>query len=220
MFKPFFNIGFFGISLYTNNMPDKKQILIIHGGTVFDSYGDYLNYLRQYKIESLVDLRFEDWKRELEESLADRFEIIKPSMPCKRNAKYLEWVIWLEKFFPFLSDDIILIGHSLGGTFWLKYLAENNFPVKISQLHLVAAAITETNEPLGDFVLPEDLSNITGQVRNIFLYHSKDDPVVPFSDLEIVTAKLPEARKIIFADRGHFRMPDFVELKNNIINYQ
>ncbi len=201
-------------------MMNKKQILIIHGGTVFDSYDDYLNYLRQYKIESLADLHFKDWKSQLEESLADQFEVIRPSMPCKRNAKYLEWVIWLEKFFPFLSDDIVLIGHSLGGTFWLKYLAENDFPVKISQLHLVAAAITETNEPLGDFALPEDLGNVARQVKEVFLYYSKDDSVVPFSDLEVIAKKLPQAKQVIFDDRGHFRMPNFVELENNIIKYK
>ncbi len=201
-------------------MIGKKQILIIHGGTVFDSYDDYLSYLRQYKIESLADLHFKDWKSQLEESLANEFEVIRPVMPCKRNAKYLEWVIWLEKFFPFLSNDIILIGHSLGGTFWLKYLAENDFPVKISQLHLVAAAITDTNEPLGDFALPEDLGNVAQQVRNIFLYYSKDDPVVPFSDLEIIAEKLPQAEQVIFDDKGHFRMSDFAELKNNIIKHK
>ncbi len=197
-------------------MINRKQILIIHGGTVFDSYNDYLNYLRQYKIESLADLHFQDWKSELEESLADKFEIIRPSMPCKRNAKYLEWVIWLEKFFPFLSDNIILIGHSLGGTFWLKYLTENDFPVKISQLHLVAAAITETNEPLGDFALPDDLGGVVRQVKDIFLYYSKDDLVVPFSDLEIVVSKLPQAKQVVFDNRGHFRMTAFEELKDNI----
>jgi len=197
-------------------MQTKRQVLIIHGGTVFDDYDNYLNYLRQYKIESLDDLQFRDWKSELEELLADEFEIIRPSMPCKRNAKYLEWRIWLEKFFPFLRDDIILIGHSLGGTFWLKYLAENNFPVKISQLHLVAAAITETNEPLGDFILPNDLGGIAKQVENILLYYSRDDPVVPFSDLEILASKLPQAKKVIFGDKGHFRISKFDELKNNI----
>ncbi len=197
-------------------MINKRQILIIHGGTVFNSYDDYLNYLRQYKIESLDDLHFKDWKSELEESLADEFEIIRPSMPCKRNAKYLEWAIWLEKFFPFLSDNIVLIGHSLGGAFWLKYLAENDFPVKIFQLHLVAAAITEANEPLGDFALPENLGDVARQVKNIFLYYSKDDPVVSFSDLEIVANKLPGAKKIIFDDKGHFRMAVFEELKENI----
>jgi len=194
----------------------KKQILVVGGGTVFDSYKDYLDYLRGYKIGSLEDLRFKDWKDNLETVLAGRFEVIRPVMPCAKNAKYVEWRIWIEKFFPFLRDDIVLVGHSLGGSFWLKYLAEREFPVKISQLHLVAAAATETNEPLGDFALPRDLSRVAKQVNKIYLYHSKDDPVVPFSDLEIISAKLPGAEKVIFPDRQHFRIKDFPELAERI----
>ena len=196
----------------------KSQILIIGGGTVFDSYEDYLNSLRDYRIDSLEDLRFKGWKDRLEIDLAGEFEIIKPSMPCAGNAKYKEWEIWIEKFFPFLRDGVILVGHSLGGTFWLKYLAESEFPVKISQLHLVAAAATETNEPLGDFALPDDLSRTAKQVGKIYLYHSQDDPVVPFSDLEIISAKLPQAEKIVFPDRQHFRTEDFPELVEKIKN--
>lgn len=195
----------------------KKQILIIHGGTVFDSYDDYLDYLRNYKITSLEDLKFKDWKSSLEEGLGEEFEIIRPVMPCKRNAKYLEWQIWLEKFFPFLRDNIILIGHSLGATFWLKYLAENNFPVKISQLHLVAAPLTETNESLGDFAPPAQLDKLAQQVNKIYLYYSQDDPVVPFSDLEVLATKLPPAEKIIFSNYQHFRLENFPELADKII---
>ncbi len=194
----------------------KTQILIVGGGTVFDSYEDYLDYLRGYKIGSLEDLQFKDWKDNLETVLDGRFEVIRPVMPCAKNAKYVEWRIWIEKFFPFLCDDIVLVGHSLGGTFWLKYLAEREWPVKISQLHLVAAAATETNESLGDFVLPEDLSRVAKQTGKIYLYHSEDDPVVPFSDLEIISAKLLGAEKVIFPDRQHFRIKDFPELAERI----
>ena len=194
----------------------KPQILVIGGGTVFDNYEDYLNYLRGYKIKSLEDLKFKDWKSWLEDVLGEQFEIIRPSMPGKKNAKYKEWKIWIKKFFPFLRDNIILVGHSLGGTFWLKYLAQNKFPVKISQLHLIAAAATETNEPLGDFSLPSDLSKVAEQAGKIYLYHSQDDPVVPFSDLEIISAQLPSAEKIIFSDRQHFRIKEFPELIERI----
>jgi predicted alpha/beta hydrolase family esterase len=137
-------------------------------------------------------------------------------MPGKKNAKYKEWKIWIEKFSPFLRDNIILIGQSLGGTFWLKYLAQNKFPVKISQLHLIAAAATEANEPLGDFSLPPDLSKVAEQAGKIYLYHSQDDPVVPFSDLEIISAQLPSAEKIIFSDYQHLRIKEFPELIERI----
>lgn len=194
----------------------KQQILIIGGGEVFRGYEEYLDYLRQYKIESLKSAQFQDWKNNLEKDLDEEFEVIYPKMPCKRNAKFLEWKIWVEKYFPFLRDDVILIGHSLGGSFWLKYLSENDFPVSISQLHLVAAPINDNQEFLGDFKPLEDLSNISQQAENIYLYHSKDDPVVLFSDLEEISSKLPSAEKIIFQNHGHFRIEHFPELVERV----
>ena len=68
----------------------QQQILILHGGTVFDNYDDYLNYLRGYKINNLGNLKFRDWKSNLEDVLGDQFEVIRLTMTCKRNAKYVE----------------------------------------------------------------------------------------------------------------------------------
>lgn len=194
----------------------KKQILIIGGGEVFENYEDYLNYLRQYKIDSLDGLRYQDWKSNLEVDLGGKFEVIYPSMPCKKNADFLEWKIWLEKFFPFLRNDIILIGHSLGGSFWLRYLAENSFPVKIAQLHLVAAPISGDNEFLGSFTPPKDLNNIEKSVKSIYLYQSKDDPVVPFSELYKISHAISSANIVILDNYGHFRAQKFPELIDRI----
>ena len=191
----------------------RSQVLLIHGGNVFNSYDDYLEFLRSFKPEKFEDLvRGKDWKSNLADDLGDDFEVIQPRMPCGNNAKYLEWKIWFEKFLPFLRDGIILVGHSLGGSFLLKYLTENKFPVRISQLHLVAAAVSETEEPLDGFLFSKDLGNVSRQAEKIYLYHSKDDPVVPFSDCEELAKRLPEAEKVIFANRKHFYGENFPEL--------
>lgn len=197
-------------------MGTKQQVLIIGGGTVFEKYEDYLDYLRRYKIEDLKDLKYRDWKRNLEDSLDNGFEVIYPSFPCKRNAKYLEWKIWLEKFFPFLKDNIILIGHSLGGAFWLRYLTENAFPVKIAQLHLVAAPLSGDEEFLGDFTPPKDLSKIAKLAKEIYLYYSQDDPVVSFSNLKEIFSKLPGAEIVVLKGYGHFRVEQFPELLSRL----
>lgn len=183
-----------------------QQILVIHGGDSFNSYEEYLNFLRNYEID-FNNFNWKGWKSNLQQSLGDDFEIILPQMPCANNAKYVEWKIWLEKFLPFLKNDIILIGHSLGGGFLAKYLAENDFPKKIEALFLISAPFAE-----GDMVPPESLEKIERQAGKIFLYHSKDDPVVPFADVEKYAAKLPSAEKVIFEDKGHFIDEEFPEL--------
>ncbi len=200
----------------------KKQIVIIHGGETFDNYEDYLNYLKDYDISRVFEKETvgsgKRWKDNLDDDLNNKFEIFQPSMPSPRNAKYLEWKIWFEKYLPFLKYDVILIGHSLGGIFLAKYLVENDFPVKVSQLHLVAAPFDDEDTPfsLNDFVLPNSLENIEKQIKNIFFYHSEDDDCVKFEDLEKYCKMLPTAEKIIFEDRGHFIVEHFWELIKNI----
>lgn len=200
----------------------KKQIVIIHGGETFDGYEDYLNYLKNYDISRAFEKKAvgggKRWKDNLDDDLNGEFEIFQLEMPSPRNAKYLEWKIWFDKYLLYLRDDVILIGHSLGGIFLAKYLAENDFSVKVSQLHLVAACFDDEGTPysLADFVLPESLKNIEKQVEKIFLYHSKDDEVVKFEDLEKYCEMLPSAEKVVFEDRGHFIIEHFFELIERI----
>ncbi|MDR0860064.1 MAG: alpha/beta hydrolase [Candidatus Peribacteria bacterium] len=56
-----------------------------------------------------------------------------------------------------------------------------------------------------------------GQVDTIFLYYSKDDPVVPSAQTEKLAELLPSAKLFTFSDRGHFSQSDFPELLANIV---
>jgi len=190
----------------------KQQILVIHGGNSFHSYEEYLDYLRTKKID-LDHLQRNDWKTRLAEGLGEGFQVIFPSMPNKQNAKYLEWKIWFERFVPFLEEGVILIGHSLGGCFLAKYLSEETFPKKIKAVFLVAAPYDlDQDRNLKDFVSPKNLENFIRQVSKIVVYHSKDDAVVPISEIEKYKQALPSAEIVIFKDRGHFNQEEFGEL--------
>ncbi len=196
----------------------KKQVLIIHGGTVFKKYQDYLAYLKNYKFESLKDFKTKYWKENLEKDLGRGYEVIRPKMPCKRNAKYIEWEIWLNNYLPLLKENIVLVGHSLGATFLIKYLLKNKFPKKISQLHLISAAIKGTDEDLASFLPPKNLKPLEKICPKIFLWHSKNDPIVPFSDFKILSRQLVRAEKIIYKKRGHFNQKHFKALVKKIKN--
>src|SRR3972149_11433312 len=102
----------------------KQQIIVIHGGTTFKSYGDYIYYLKNKEI-SLDELTLKkDWKDTLEEKLGKTFEVLFPRMPNRTHARYKEWKIWFERIVPLLNDGVFFIGHSLGGIFLVKYLSE------------------------------------------------------------------------------------------------
>ena len=86
----------------------------------------------------------------------------------------------------------------------------------------MAAPFDDENseESLNDFALPASLAKITEQVNKIYLFHSKDDHVVPFEQAGKYKNAIPNSEIIVFADRQHFNQehfPELVELlkKNN-----
>lgn len=197
----------------------KRQVLLIHGADTFKTYEEYLTALKSKELD-FERLKRKDWKEALRERLGDGFEVIKPHMPNHANARYVEWKIWFEKLIPFLKDDIILIGHSMGGIFLAKYLSENNFPKNIRATILIAAPFDEKDikEMLGDFRLPESITRFKEQTGEVILYHSEDDPIVPFADFEKYKRELPNATARIFKDRGHFQQEELPELVEDIKN--
>lgn len=183
---------------------------------MFESYDEYFSYLQNYKIESLEYFRRKGWKPFLEKGLGENHEVILPNMPCKENAKYAEWKIWFEKIIPFLEDDVVLIGHSLGGKFIAKYLSEETFSKKILATILVATPFNRSRREHADFILPNSLAMLEQQGGKLFLYHSTDDPVVDFSELAKYQVALPNAITRIFGDRQHFNQESFPELVSDI----
>lgn len=202
----------------------KQQIIIIHGGDTFKSHKEYIKFLKEFKI----DLEYyksgkQNWKSTLSKNLGKGYEIIQPAMPNKNNAQYVEWKLWFKKLIPYLNKEIILIGHSLGGTFLAKYLSENNFPKKIKATFLLAAPFGNwDNKKLGyslaSFKLPQNLDKLQKQGGKIFIYQSKDDPVVPFDDCKKYNAKLKNSKLRIFTNKKHFNQERFPELIKDIKN--
>lgn len=190
----------------------KPQIVIIHGGTAFNTYDEYLTYLQTTEIR-LDRTPKSDWKDTLAETLP-AYEIIYPRMPSSGNAKYSEWVIWFERLIPLFRDNITLIGHSLGGIFLAKYLSEHTLPVSIASIHLVAAPYDadSADEGLADFRIQKP---VTLPATKVFLYYSKDDFLVPIEEGKKYVRDIPDATFLFFEDRGHFfsqdQFPELVE---------
>lgn len=197
----------------------KKQVLLIHGGTTFDTYGEYLAFLKNQKID-LDRYRGERWANSLGAKLGRRFDVLQPHWPNATNAKYEEWKIMLGKIARALKNNVILVGHSLGAIFLAKYLSENRFPKKIRATFLIAGPYDAKNldESLGDFTLPKSLKRLEKQGGRIFLYQSEDDKIVPFAHVGKYKRALPSAIVRIFKKRGHFLQSDFPELVRDIKN--
>lgn len=195
-------------------MNDKKHVIVIHGGEAWNTQEEYMNYLRDYEFtqEKFDKLTSKRWKDHLQADLGDDFFVIKPKMPNYQNAKYDEWEIWFSKIVPYIKNDAVFVGHSLGANFLAKYLAENDMDISISQLHLVAGCYGW----VGGFELSGSLEGVSDTCHDVFIYHSHDDPVVDFSDAKKYQKALPKAVLIDFDDQHHFISERFPEIVQNI----
>src|SRR3989344_1607191 len=201
-------------------MRKKIQVLFIHGGMTFKNKKDYLNFLKKRKIRVKERIRWHD--QYLKESLGKKFEIIKPRMPLPENAKYKEWKIHFERYFPYLRNNIILIGESLGGVFLAKYLSEHKFPKKIKAVYLVCAPYDNSlpgEDLVGGFKLKSNLSLMEKNAKRLHLLFSKNDDVVPVAHAEKYRNKLKNANIIVYKHiKGHFKIAKFPEIIKMIKN--
>ena len=198
---------------------EKTQIILIHGGQTFKNRCDYLNFLKNIEVSLNKKVK---WSGEyLDKELGKDFDIIKPRMPLGLNAKYEDWKIYFERYFPLLKDNIILIGNSLGGIFLAKYLSENKFPKKILSVYLIAAPFDNTlpkEDLVGGFKLKSDLSRLS-KFNNLNLLFSENDDVVPLSHSKKYRNKLPNANIRVYKNKnGHFKVKTFPGLIKMIKN--
>lgn len=193
-----------------------KQILIIGGGTTFTRQSDYIHSLQTIEIDKTRLYPKLDWKQTIDQNLGKDYEVLIARMPSSDNAHFKYWRIYFERIIEVLDNQLILIGHSLGGIFLAKYLSENLLPKNIKALFLLAAPFEEDTlgESLGDFKLSSDFNLLNKQADTIYILHSEDDEVVPFADSFKYHAVLDNSEIIIFKDKGHFNQPDFPELLN------
>ncbi len=188
-----------------------KQIIVIHGGTTFPSYTDFLQKLQTTPLEYDRLLAGHDWKATLASEFPDA-DVLLPKMPNAQNAQYTEWKMMFEKIIPFFQNDVTLIGHSLGALFLAKYLHEHPLKQPVRRLVLVAAPYAdESGESLGDFLL-SDVKNLPASAHEIDFFFSTNDPIVSISEMDAFQADLPEANYHVFNDRFHFWQESFPEL--------
>lgn len=89
-------------------------------------------------------------------------------------------------------------------------------PVSIRALYLVATPSQSDDfggEEGGDFSFDaKKLHRIAERVEKLYVFHSKDDPIVSFRHAEAYKMALPSAEMVTFDDKGHFLTEAFPEL--------
>jgi len=110
-------------------------------------------------------------------------------MPRESDPDFVRWR-------PAIADAVdgveVLVGHSLGGFFLLKHLAESPSPTA-RVLCLIAAPFPggDADWTFDGFELPDGFA--AALPDTVLLYASEDDEIVPFAHRDLYSAAIPQA---------------------------
>ena len=139
----------------------------------------------------------------LQKVLGEAYVVHYPLLPDE-SAPDLGRKKQIGKEISLIKGEIILVGHSLGASMLLKYLSESRVQKKIAGIFLIATPFWSGDEDWKQGLkLHKDFADKIPKSVPIFLYHSKDDEVVPFDHLELYAQNLPQATVRKITGGGH-----------------
>ncbi len=124
-----------------------------------------------------------------------------PEMPEPYRPDYEKWKQIFEQFT--LDEDTILVGHSCGGGFLVRWLSENN--VKVGRVVLVAPWISPTDEqPAPGFFNFQVDPNLASKAKELHLFISSDDEQDELGTAKMLEEKVKGIEFHRFTNKGHF----------------
>ena len=162
----------------------------------------------------------------------DEDEYYDPSVPTNSNNHWFPWLtkqlmmndilavsvefpkpwqpryeVWKKEFERFdITPDTILVGHSCGGGFLVRYLSEEKH-VRVGKVVLVAPWINPENNPLSDtadFFQFEIDPEITSRAESITIFNSDNDQATVQTSVGIIRKAVPSIGYQEFRAKGHF----------------
>lgn len=119
----------------------------------------------------------------LQHALGAQYKVVYPHMPDEDDPQYETWAAQIAEEQAVLGDQAIIVGHSVGGAVLLRHLSEAKIDKAVAGIFIIAAPHWGAEDWQAD--LPAGLP--------VFLYHSRDDSVVPFAHLAKFAEKFPQA---------------------------
>lgn len=177
-----------------------KQIILIHGRPDSDEFTNS-------NIPSPSNAHWFPWLQK--QLIMNDILCQAPEFPFHNEIlEYDEWKSILQKFTQ--DSDVVLVGHSTGAGFILRYLSEGagSIPEKVVLVAPYIDPKREDGSGFFDFEINNDLSHRT----SFHIFSSSDDMDSIIESCKVLQDKLPGAVWHNLTDRGHFCDKDFPEL--------
>src|SRR5215203_5127589 len=113
-----------------------------------------------------------------------------PIMPGLDDPHYVSWSERLGEILAEIDEPIVVVGHSLGASVFLKYLAEGRPAEQVSGIVLLATPYWGESDWEAEWALPGGWPDATTELPPTHLFHSNDDEVITFSQLELYRERL------------------------------
>lgn len=153
----------------------------------------------------------------LNEALGDAFHIIAPAMPDPERPDIDAWLSGIDQAVSQAKSGAVLVGHSLGGSSILQYLARNpeiwRDNNRFTAVFSIAAPFWGLEDwEVTDFALSKDELGVLAHCKPMYFCHSTDDKIVGFSHCQTYLDRLPSANQITLNTAGHMMLDGDIDI--------
>lgn len=188
-----------------------KNAIILHGGPSKEEYYDP-------KMPSMSNAHWIPWLQG--QLLKNEIAAATPEVP---HAFDRDWVVWNHEVERYeIGPETILVGHSTGAGFWIKYLSIHP-NLKVGKVILVAPWLDPDHEHTKNFFDDFEIDpSVVSRTKGITVFYSDDDQKSVLKTVEILREKMKGIVYEEFHNYGHFcsgdmKSTEFPELLQTIL---
>lgn len=169
-----------------------NKVILLHGTCSKEEYFDAQKY------RSLSNNHWFPWMQK--QLLVKGYEAHTPEVFEAYIPTYEKWLRELNRYV--IDGNTILIGHSCGAGFLMRWIAENP-ESKVKKIILVAPWLDPEKEKSGD-MFDFDMKLDEEVLKKIVIYESDDDSESIKKSVEMIQDSSPGIRSKQFTGYGHF----------------
>ncbi|MBI3342466.1 alpha/beta hydrolase [Candidatus Curtissbacteria bacterium] len=174
-----------------------KNAIILHGGPSKEEYYDP-------EVLSMSNLHWIPWLQG--QLLKHDIPTATPEVPWSFDRN---WKVWLKEVERYdIGPETILIGHSTGAGFWIKYLSINK-NLKVDKVILVAPWLDPDKEHTKNFFDDFEIDlDFPSRTKGVTIFNSDNDQESVLKTVRILREKVKDLKYKEFHNYGHFCYSD------------
>lgn len=174
----------------------QDNAILLHGMPTRDEYYD----------DTYPSLSNSHWFPWLQKQLLIRgIATYTPEVPLAFAPRWDVWVREVERFD--IGPDTMLVGHSCGGGFWLRYLSERP-ELKVGKVVLVAPWLDPDGDETGDFFDFTMDRALVARTAGLTVFHGSNDMGNVHKSVALIRDNIDDVQYREMRGAGHFTLDE------------